>query len=88
MPLSRGRGLPHLTQLDGVHFSLLDHNKIVRCAVTRGALTHLAREPLTVDQQELIFSAYRDAIEKIASRKYDAGERSGGKVMVVPSDLL
>jgi Protein of unknown function (DUF1488) len=87
MPLSRGRGLPHLTQLDGVHFALLDHNRIVRCAITRGALAHLAREPLAIDRQEHIFSAYRDAIEEIASRKYDAGQRSYGRVIVVPSDL-
>ena len=62
MPLSRGRGLPPLTQIDGVHFALLDRSRIVRCAVTRGALAHLAKHPLAIDQQEFIFSAHRDAM--------------------------
>ena len=87
MPLTRGRGLPHLAQIDGVHFALLDHNRIIRCAVTRGALSHLARKPLAIDQQDPVFSAYRTAIEGIASRKYDAGEKTHGRVIVVPSDL-
>jgi hypothetical protein len=87
MPLSRGRGLPSLAQVDGVHFALLDHSKIVRCAVTRGALALLAKEALAIDQQDLVFHAYRDAIEGIASHKYDAGEKTYGRVIVGPSDL-
>jgi len=88
MPLSRGRGLPALAQVDGVHFALLDHSRIVRCAVTRGALAHLAKEPLAIDQQDLVFYAYREAIQDIASHKYDAGQKIHGRVIVVPSDLL
>ena len=88
MPLSRGRGLPPLTQIDGVHFALLDRSRIVRCAVTRGALADLAKHPLAMDHQEFIFSAHRDAIEGIASRKYDAGQKTHGRVVVGPLDLL
>ena len=87
MPLSRGRGLPHLAQIDGVHFALLDHKRIVRCAVTRGALVHLAKQPLGIDEQDRIFRAYRDAIEGIASRKYDANQKVYGGIVVGPSDL-
>jgi len=59
MPLTSGRGLPPLAQIDGVHFALLDHSRIVRCAITRGALAHLANKPLAIDQQEIVFHTYR-----------------------------
>ena len=87
MPLTRGRGLPPLAQIDGVHFALLDRSRIVRCSVTRDALAHLARKPLGTDQQEAIFYAYRAAIETVASHKYDACEKTRGSIMVVPTDL-
>ena len=87
MPLSRGRGLPPLTQVDGVHFALLDRSRIVRCTVTRGALAHLANHPLAIDQQEFTFGAHRDSIEGIASRKYDAGQKTQGRVIVGSFDL-
>ena len=88
MPLTRGRGLPHLTQIDGVHFTLLDHSKNVRCSVTRGALAHLAKKPLAIHQLEFVFGAYRDAIERVASHKYDAGQKVAGRITVGPLDLL
>jgi hypothetical protein len=87
MPLTRGRGLPPLAQIEGVYFALLDRDRIVRCAVTRGALSRLAKKPLTIDQHEFIFRTYREEIESAASRKYDADQKKSRKVTVTPPDL-
>jgi hypothetical protein len=55
--------------------------------VTRDALGHLAKRPLTIVQLASVFQIHRSEIESAASRKYDAGEKTYDMVTVAAADL-
>jgi hypothetical protein len=75
MPLHNGM-FPEF-RYDGhyIHFKMEDGPVIVRCAVTIGFLDALAQtDSIGLKHHRTLFTLYRDEVERIASRKYDAGE--------------
>ena len=87
MPLTRASRLPPLIQIEGVRFALVDGRRVVRCIVTRDALDHLAKRPLTIAQLGSVFYTHRCEIESAAGRKYYGGQEKCGMITVVAADL-
>ena len=85
MPLHNGM-FPEF-RYDGqyIHFRMEDGPVVVRCAVTTDFLDALARtDAIGLKHHRTLFTLYRDEVERIASRKYDAGD---GMPLVTTSDL-
>ena len=70
MPLKRINAYPPLTGTYGVHFTMADLDRVVRCAITRGALEKLTGRKLHVDEFEEAFYNHRRRIEAAATRNY------------------
>ena len=82
MPLARAFGNPHLSTPSGVQFTMADRSKLIRCLITDRALRKLAGRDVGIEDYERIFLAYREDIELVASRKYDAAS-----VLYVPFEI-
>lgn len=86
MPLNRAPDPSYDENMDGVAFAMLDqNNKRVVCRVSSEALVDRGAR----DKQHLtplldLFKAYRLDVERIASKKYDAGD---AKPIVTSADL-
>jgi hypothetical protein len=71
-----------------VYFPMFDGDSMVPCAVTSAALLALATdEGLEPQRVEAIFERFRLEIERVASEKYDRGERVGEEVIVGTADV-
>jgi hypothetical protein len=88
MPLSRPIGRPHMTTPAGVQFTMADRSKLIRCVVTFSALRKLARRAIGTDAYEATFLAFREEIERIARRKYDAARVLYVPFEITPSDVV
>jgi uncharacterized protein DUF1488 len=89
MPLTRST-TPPLFDAWAVDFNMLAPTGLsVQCSVTCGALDALAKGAAnaTVNQLPAIFAQWRDAIESVASQKYDMGKQDQGMVIVGPDDM-
>lgn len=83
----KGIGSPSFVMSD-IDFAMeSDAGVIVRCMITQGALDDLAAVHDTRIDHLRVFSNCRTVIERIASRKYDAGILDCGMVVIGPADL-
>ena len=88
MPLTRASTTP-LVDTWGVHWNMLSPGRLsVQCTVTRGALDELVKGGgnTTEGGQFAIFTQCRDAIESLASQKYDVGEVDHPNMVIVGPD--
>ena len=88
MPLTRPFGRPHMATPDGVQFVMADRSKLIRCVVQGSALRKLARREIGMDDYESTFLAYREEIEGVAGRKYDAARALYVPFEITPSDIV
>ena len=95
MPLYKGPGSAVVSG-KVIDFAVVnDAGATVRCLVTHGAIADLARvsSPSDIDPASVNpLSVYLDwqlAIERVANKKYDAGDHIGGGLVVVAArDLI
>jgi hypothetical protein len=91
MPLTRASTTP-LVDTWGVYFNMLSpHRLSVQCTVAHRALDVLVKGDgnTTEGEQIAIFTQWRDAIESLASQKYDVGKVDHhGMVIVGPDDVI
>jgi hypothetical protein len=73
MPLTRGK--EHiLMSMKGVKFLMMDGETEVPCTASHDLLENKFGSNGAIDEAERAFRGNRDAIEKAASDKYDAGQ--------------
>jgi len=60
----------------GIRFTMMDGPTRVICWVTREALDHINRGNAYKQDHMVCFERHRRRLERLASQKYDAGERS------------
>ena len=89
MPLIADRRHPiNVTDLNVVRFTMFNGERKVLCGVTYDALQDIAAlDGLHEEPIGALFERFRSEVEFIASRKYDARERSGDEVIVNASDV-
>jgi hypothetical protein len=90
MPLMM-RALPASTDIWGVSFRMISASgTTIHCRITRAALERLAghSHDLSGFEQAILFDHWRTEIERLASRKYDAGSYAKGFLLIEPEDLV
>ena len=86
MPLTRARD-NYTLGVDGIRFLMHDGPVEVACRINLEALFHFART-IAVTEPSEIFEIDRDAIERLASKKYDRTRRRPYKVLTITADDL
>jgi len=90
MPLS-SIGIPGDDDLEGIVFAMANGDQQQVCVVTPGVLADLAQADMSLSPRDEVhvFNSHRDAIERMASQKFDAGIFDhNGRVKVESLDLL
>jgi hypothetical protein len=72
---------------DGIYFLMQDGPTGVVCEITREALSQLGRASGLTEPTE-IFKTTRDAIERVASDKYDRTARRAYEIVTITADDL
>jgi len=90
MPLS-SIGIPGDDDLEGIVFAMANGDQQQVCVVTPGVLADLAQADMSLSPRDEVhvFNSHRDAIERMASQKFDAGIFDhAGRIKVESLDLL
>ena len=82
MPLMRGRILGYDNERMAFRFSMLDGGEEIECQISAAAIDELVGGPRgSYVDREAQFSQLREAIESVASVKFDAGAIVCGSIL-------